>query len=167
MNWIKASIFVIVAVLGGCASQKNLLPQPNQDMVDIYRNALNTPSGVKVAPASAAVCEDLDLDESIAACQATIEEHQVARYSAIDARDNQPALDYAAYSRDQKTEITNLFPRLQNPDVSIYIYPHLATRYRVPIPGYSTTIPLYEGVEYRLPGEGLAQTPDLVSGGTE
>lgn len=165
MNWIKASIFVIVAMLGGCASQKNILPQPDQKMVDIYRDALSTSSDVTVAPASEAVCEDLDLDESIAACQATIEEHELARYLAIDAQEAQPALDYVAYTRNQETEINNLFPRLKNPDISIYIYPHLGTRYDVPIPGYSTVIPLYKGVKYRLPGEGLAETPNL--GATE
>lgn len=41
----------------------------------------------------------------------------------------------------------------------IYVYPHLATRVRAPIPGYTTVIPLYERVEYRLPGESLLSTP--------
>ena len=31
--------------------------------------------------------------------------------------------------------------------------PHLATEERVPVPGYTTAVPLYERVEYALPGE--------------
>ena len=31
--------------------------------------------------------------------------------------------------------------------------PHLATDARVPVPGYTTAVPLYERVEYALPGE--------------
>jgi conjugative transfer region lipoprotein (TIGR03751 family) len=55
--------------------------------------------------------------------------------------------------------LDNLFPRLENPDLVIYVYPHLATRTRAPIPGYTTVVPLYERVEYRLPGEALLSTP--------
>jgi conjugative transfer region lipoprotein (TIGR03751 family) len=35
----------------------------------------------------------------------------------------------------------------------MYVFPHLAGTERTPVPGYATTFPLYEGVEYALPGE--------------
>ncbi len=60
---------------------------------------------------------------------------------------------YRDYTRSASNEIYNLFPRLINPDIVIYIYPHLATKNAVPVPGYATVIPLYNSVQYALPGE--------------
>lgn len=60
---------------------------------------------------------------------------------------------YTDYTRTAANEIRVLFPRLPNPDIGIFIYPHLATRNEVPVPGYATVIPLYERVQYALPGE--------------
>ena len=45
------------------------------------------------------------------------------------------------------------FPRLPNPSLVMYVFPHLAGAERTPVPGYATTFPLYERVEYALPGE--------------
>jgi len=44
------------------------------------------------------------------------------------------------------------FQRVPNPDLVMYVFPHLA-RGRYPVPGYYTAFPLYETVEYALPGE--------------
>ena len=60
---------------------------------------------------------------------------------------------YQDYLRTAANEIKVLFPRLENPDIEVFIFPHLATANRVPVPGYATVIPLYESVEYALPGE--------------
>ena len=57
------------------------------------------------------------------------------------------------YTRTALNELELLFPRLPNPDVLIYVYPHLATEERVPVPGYTTAVPLYARPEYALPGE--------------
>ena len=46
------------------------------------------------------------------------------------------------------------FARLPNPDLILYVYPHLAGEEGTPVPGYVTRFPLYERVEYALPGEG-------------
>ena len=59
----------------------------------------------------------------------------------------------ADYTRTAQNELQLLFPRLPNPDIVIYVFPHLATDERVPVPGYTTAVPLYERVEYALPGE--------------
>jgi hypothetical protein len=42
----------------------------------------------------------------------------------------------------------------------MYIFPHLSGSERTPVPGYVTTFPFYERVEYALPGE----VPGEVSG---
>lgn len=65
--------------------------------------------------------------------------------------DAQP--DGGLYTRTAANELELLFPRLPNPDIYIYVTPHLATDELVPVPGYTTAVPLYERVEYALPGE--------------
>ena len=35
----------------------------------------------------------------------------------------------------------------------MYVFPHLAGETRAPVPGYTTAFPMYEQVEYALPGE--------------
>lgn len=49
--------------------------------------------------------------------------------------------------------VNQRFTRLPNPDLVMYVAPHLSADGRYPIPGYSTVIPLYERIEYALPGE--------------
>jgi conjugative transfer region lipoprotein (TIGR03751 family) len=61
--------------------------------------------------------------------------------------------DLAGYTRDAFNELDAHFPRLPNPTLVMYVFPHLAGAERTPVPGYSTTFPLYRQVEYALPGE--------------
>ena len=44
-----------------------------------------------------------------------------------------------------------MFPRLPNPTLVMYIFPHLAGDAGAPVPGYTTAFPMYEQVEYALP----------------
>lgn len=76
-----------------------------------------------------------------------------------------PLNDPAAQAQEQKTwtrnatnEIQSQFIRLPDPDMVMYIYPHLAGNAPVPVPGYSTIFPLYTQVQYAMPGE---RTEDL------
>ena len=62
-------------------------------------------------------------------------------------------VDLAGYSRTAHTELETIFPRLPNPTLVMYVFPHLAGPERVPVPGYATTFTLYDRVEYALPGE--------------
>jgi conjugative transfer region lipoprotein (TIGR03751 family) len=59
----------------------------------------------------------------------------------------------AGYTRDAGNEIDAIFPRLPNPTLVMYVFPHLAGDDPVPVPGYATAFPMYERVEYALPGE--------------
>lgn len=61
--------------------------------------------------------------------------------------------DLASYVRDAFNELDAHFPRLPNPTLVLYVFPHLAGTDRVPVPGYATTFPMYRQVEYALPGE--------------
>lgn len=46
------------------------------------------------------------------------------------------------------------FPRLPNPALLLYVYPHL-TPAGTPVPGYYTVFPFYREQQYALPGDGL------------
>lgn len=48
--------------------------------------------------------------------------------------------------------LNNRFERLPNPDLTMHVFPHLS-KGKYPVPGYDTVFPMYEGVEYALPGE--------------
>ena len=63
------------------------------------------------------------------------------------------AADLGGYVRDAYNELDAHFPRLPNPTLVMYVFPHLAGAERVPVPGYATTFPMYRQVEYALPGE--------------
>jgi conjugative transfer region lipoprotein (TIGR03751 family) len=61
--------------------------------------------------------------------------------------------DLSGYVRDANHEIDAIFPHLPNPTLVMFVFPHLAGPQGVPVPGYATSFPMYEGVEYALPGE--------------
>lgn len=57
------------------------------------------------------------------------------------------------YTRTAANEIHAQFARLPNPDMVMYVFPHLTEGERVPVPGYSTVFPLHTQVQYAMPGE--------------
>lgn len=71
---------------------------------------------------------------------------------------------YRGFVREAANEIDTVFPRLPNPTLVMYIFPHLSVRERTPVPGYATTFPFYESVEYALPGEVSGEVSGKVSG---
>ena len=117
----------ISLVLGGCASTKDaVLPQDGPPMKMIYEQHMRE-SGANDPKA------------------------------VRQALGNRPIVDEAGsldgYTREARDEIDTTFPRLPNPSLVMYVFPHLAGDEQVPVPGYVTTFPMYERVEYALPGE--------------
>tara|TARA_R110002110_G_scaffold415854_1_gene658299 strand:+ start:32027 stop:32566 length:540 start_codon:yes stop_codon:yes gene_type:complete len=165
VNWINTHTLQIITltgtlILGGCATQETILPPSERKMADIYREAMDEVAApVMEAFDPEAICASLELEEGTETCQETLTERAKAAYLQIDSHPVEQPLDYIEYTRTTQSELDSLFPRLENPDLVIYVYPHLATRTRAPIPGYTTVVPLYERVEYRLPGEALLATP--------
>lgn len=60
--------------------------------------------------------------------------------------------DLSDYTRSAATELDTRFPKLPNPELVMYVFPHLTAKGR-PIPGYVTAFPMYEVTHYALPGE--------------
>ena len=155
MHWIRGGVASVLLILGACASQDPVIPENGEEMKTIYRQALgfSTNRSPVFQDEAQALCQQLpvadDLDDCIAKTQKILKKQRVA----VNANPQQKTLDYVPYTRDAKNAIEQLFPRMPNPDLVIYIYPHLATRTRAPIPGYTSVIPLFDRVEYQLPGE--------------
>lgn len=58
----------------------------------------------------------------------------------------------AQLRRTLSDPLNNRFERLPNPDLVLYVFPHLAPG-RYPVPGYTTVFPMYESIQYAMPGE--------------
>ena len=126
LHTIRIGVLASISlVLAGCASTKeSILPQDGPAMKQIY------------------------------------EEHvqKMGRQDPLVLRQelgNRPVLSEQAegYVRGAQNEIDTRFPRLPNPTLVMFVFPHLAGEEGVPVPGYATTFPMYERVEYALPGE--------------
>ncbi|MGR3808204.1 TIGR03751 family conjugal transfer lipoprotein [Pasteurella testudinis] len=123
--------FIMIAVLGvmlsGCStSQNELLPPGDSSMLELWQK--NSGSGTLIQSRA-----DLTRDITPQAIRST---------------------EQQSYTRTAENEATALFPRLPNPDLVMYVYPHLSpTGEPIPIPGYSTVIPFYGRVQYAQPGE--------------
>lgn len=60
--------------------------------------------------------------------------------------------NHEAYSRNAKKELNGLFPRLPNPDLCMYVYPHLSSE-NATVPGYTSCFAMYDTNQFALPGE--------------
>lgn len=127
-------------LLGGCATSKDkVLPQGLKPMKQIYAEHFDELRGSDVDGARAALASRGETEPTTPA--------GTVRPMASGQ------VDLAGYTRDAYNEIEGRFPRLANPTLVMFVYPHLAGPQGVPIPGYATTFPMYQSVDYALPGE--------------
>jgi len=120
-------LLIVLISLAGCAGGKDsILPADGATMKSIYSAHFN----------------DIGLRDT---------EHvrKELKNRSIEADD----ADLSGYVRDAYVELDTHFPRLPNPTLVMFVFPHLAGAERVPVPGYATTFPMYRQVEYALPGE--------------
>lgn len=108
-------------------SHDSPLPQDGPAMTEIYRNHMNGRAG-----------EDGDAAGSTP-------RDRLPRRGADEDLVN-------AQRRALSEPLNNRFERLPNPDLVMHVFPHLSPG-RSPVPGYDTTFPMYESVQYAMPGE--------------
>ncbi|WP_248746228.1 TIGR03751 family conjugal transfer lipoprotein [Pseudomonas sp. MWU12-2037] len=134
LNWTSVGILSALLLAGGCATNpEELLPHGDATMLDIW-NQQTTGRG--------------DNGPSI---RRLLDARQMLR-RPLEPTD-QLMMNQSSYTRTAQTEIYRQFHRLPNPDLVMYVFPHLAGSDPVPVPGYSTVFPLYQSVQYALPGE--------------
>ncbi|HFU9733666.1 TPA: TIGR03751 family conjugal transfer lipoprotein [Escherichia coli] len=129
---MKRLLFVmsVALVLSGCATSKEeLLPAGEQTMLELWQG--KTAGGGQ--------------RHALAARETLHRPLTVTEQQGMNA-------EAYSYSRTQESEISQQFPRLPNPDMVMYVFPHLAGG-TSPVPGYSTVFPFYSRTQYALPGE--------------
>ncbi|HAH2692898.1 conjugal transfer protein [Escherichia coli] len=129
---MKGYLLVLAALLlVGCSTSKDeILPPGDGTMLDLWQNKASS-------------------------ARTTTEARSVLRRGLTDAEMATRQTLEDSYTRDAQNEIQQLFPRLPNPDMVIYIYPHMAGNEPAPVPGYSSVFSFYSRVQYALPGERL------------
>lgn len=132
---MKSSVLcALLLLLTGCATSKEeLLPPGNSDMMAIWSGRQADPNTADTRTVTEAARSTLR--------RGLTNEEAVRRQQAN-----------TAYTRTQHSEIHQQFPRLPNPDMVMYVFPHLSAD-NLPVPGYSTVFPFYHQVQYALPGE--------------
>lgn len=120
-------------VLTGCATRKEkLLPHGDSTMLDIWNQ--------KSYPQSSN-------------SRALLDAREVLRRPLIEPDARSARGGYEPYTRTAENEIDSQFRRLPNPDLVVYVFPHLAGSHPTPVPGYSTVFALHDQVQYAMPGE--------------
>ena len=133
-NWL--ALLAVVFALGSCATSKEeLLPHDNTTMLNIW---------------------DVETGGSVGGGQVArqlLDARQSLRRPLTEANVQAAPAEQARYTRTAQNEIYRQFRRLPNPDLVLYVFPHLVGTDKVPVPGYTTVFPLYQQVQYALPGE--------------
>ena len=115
-NWTDGlALLAMALMLAGCATSKEeLLPHDGTTMLDIW----NVETGGGNA-------------------RQLLDARQALRRPLTEA-DVQAAPDVQArYTRTAQNEIYRQFHRLPNPDLLMYVFPHLAGSDLVPVPGFT------------------------------
>ena len=133
---VSLAALLATTTLAGCATSKEkLLTHEGSTMLDIWNQETGGSAG-----GGQAARQLLDARQSL-------------RRPLTDADVQATPAANAAYTRTAQNEIYRLFHRLPNPDLVMYVFPHMAGTDPVPVPGYSTVFPLYQRVQYAMPGE--------------
>ena len=148
MHWTRTLTVLVVAVaLGGCVSQPpGTTLREGLRMIDLYRGTVAPEGGAERVDAAEA-------GSGKATCRWWVFRWPCEAPGPTQDGERSAPEETPSHARTAANELELLFPRLPNPDVYIHVLPHLATESRVPVPGYTTAVPLYERVEYALPGE--------------
>jgi conjugative transfer region lipoprotein (TIGR03751 family) len=140
--WIESAVILCAAaVLGGCATSKDkLLPHGDHTLLDVWNQETGGSAGGAAGGPAARQLFDA---------------RQGLRRPLTEADLQTAPAAAGAYTRTAANEIYRHFHRLPNPDLVMYVFPHLAGSDPVPVPGYTTVFPLHQRVQYALPSERL------------
>ena len=134
-NWINAMTAVLMAAtVAGCATNtEQLLSHDDSTMLDVWNKQTG---GMQNGQAG----------------RELLDARQALRRPLME-----PLIPSSSmpYTRTAQNEVYRQFHRLPNPDLVMYVFPHWAGTDPVPVPGYSTVFPLYQRVQYAMPGERL------------
>jgi conjugative transfer region lipoprotein (TIGR03751 family) len=114
--------FFIIA----CTTAGNAIPQGGPTMAQVYKQAMQKSSG-----------STLDV------VRRKVQSQNISDFQNLN---NENYL--SAYTRTSQNVINNLFPQIPNPELVMFVYPHLAEQNELPVPGYSTAFLLFKKTFY-------------------
>lgn len=121
---------MILINLTGCTTCANAIPNNEPTMAEIYENSMQQSH------------------------QSTLEQARDQVRNAGLGNNSKRFVSHDMRSTQMETDaINNAFPILPNPQLVMYIYPHLSRQDEAPIPGYTTAFSLYEKTYYAMEGE--------------
>ncbi|WP_339437584.1 TIGR03751 family conjugal transfer lipoprotein [Pseudomonas sp. EL_65y_Pfl1_R32] len=128
---LKLGAYIVISLIAsGCSTSKDeLLPHGDNTMMDVWDQ------GASGSGNSTRSRQLLDARQDLR--------------RPLEAGET----DNAKFTHTAQNEIYSQFKRLPNPDLVMYVFPHLAGSDPAPIPGYTTVFPLYQRVQYAMPGE--------------
>lgn len=135
------------ALLGACTAagpRESPLPKDGKTVVEVYRDHIRTEGSGAEDPRDRLKADRVD-------DRASAQGARLMDVGAQAAETNPVALHSLTY-RDAIEPMNQRFARLPNPDLVMYVHPHLSKGGH-PVPGYLTVFPMYERVEYAMPGE--------------
>ena len=132
---LQACAWLTIALLAsGCSTSKEeMLPHGDATMIEVWEQGTTGSAGS-------------------ASSRLLLDARQTLR-RPLDPLQTAARNDNAAFTRTAQNEIYSQFKRLPNPDLVMYVYPHLAGTDPAPVPGYTTVFPFYQRVQYAMPGE--------------
>lgn len=136
--WMLAA-GALTLLLTGCSSAPNVLPDRGEDIKTVY--------GKHIAGeihANSAASQNTEQSDP----QQTVSPIQIQHQRSLGNQD----VNIEGFVRDQKKEIESLFPLLPNPQLVMFVFPHLSPKGH-PVPGYSVPFRFYAKDEYAMPGE--------------
>lgn len=147
MNWINCwlrtlSVVLITGLLNACATgdKESILPQDGPSMKEVYQRHFSQESG--------------DANQSV--LTSSIKPYRPAELpieqQEKDQNQNQNSSS-TPYTQSARQALQQQFPRLKNPTLILYVFPHLSREGHIPVPGYATGFSFYETIEFALPGE--------------
>lgn len=139
-TWTNTSICLLAALLlSGCSTTKLANLRKGAESAQIYAHGAGHENAEKELAAQRYMLKDLRSTPDISVREAPRHE---------------------AYSRSTLNEIEQLFPKLENPTITVYVYPHLSGQEQAPVPGYTTAFSLYDRDHYALPSELPSNHPE-------
>lgn len=140
------AVLLPIGLMTGCATgdKDHILPQAGPTMKEVYQRHF---SGGDLNASSASGSE---AQSSPAVLKASIKPY---RPSEQDAEFNAQPTNTQTYSDATMNDLQSTFPRLKNPTLVLYVFPHLSASGKHPVPGYATAFSFYQSIEFALPGE--------------
>lgn len=80
-------------------------------------------------------------------------------YDSMETREATPPIKPSINHTNITTHYSS-FRKIPNPELTLYVFPHLAGKDEMPVPGYYTVLNAYTEDHYALPNEMIANIQD-------